>query len=74
LSRLRSTSLAFADAASRLVMAICAFVMDLIYRRVIYMNADQWADLFAISAGRDLSVRESPHWLRAAWLAFSGKH
>ena len=55
-------------------MAICAFVMDLIYRRVIYMNADQWADLFAISAGRDLSVRESPHWLRAAWLAFSGKH
>ena len=63
------------SAAVALVMAVCAFVMDLIVigASVIYMNADQWADLFRhLSAGRDLSTRELLTGFGAAWLAFSG--
>jgi amino acid transporter len=58
-----------------LVMAICAFVMDLIVigASVIYMSADQWADLFRhLNAGRDLSTRQLLTGFGAAWLAFSG--
>lgn len=63
------------SAVVALVMAICAFVMDLVVigASVIYMSADQWADLFRhLSAGRDLSVRELLVGFGAAWLAFSG--
>ena len=63
------------SAAVAFVMAVCAFVMDLIVigASVIYMSADQWANLFRhLSAGRDLSVRELLTGFGAAWLAFSG--
>jgi amino acid transporter len=63
------------SAAAALLMAICAFVMDLIVigASVIYMSADQWAELFHhLNAGRDLSVRELLTGFGAAWLAFSG--
>lgn len=63
------------SAVAALVMAICAFVMDpvVISASVIYMNADQWAELFRhLNAGRNLSVRELLTAFGAPWLAFSG--
>jgi len=63
------------SATVALVMAVSALVVDLIVigSSLLYMNADQWTDLYRhLSTGKELSYYDLLTGFGAAWLAFSG--